>query len=70
MTTHANLATWTMLILLGLIWGASFMGVSVALTGFGPLWVAALRIALAALMLTVAAAMTGVGLPDRRTATG
>jgi len=70
MSASVGLKSWGMLILLGIIWGASFMGVSFALTGFGPLWVAALRIAIAAAILMIAAYMSGVGLPDRSTAKG
>ena len=42
---------WALLCLLGLIWGGSFLGVAKALTGFGPAWVAAIRITLAAAIL-------------------
>lgn len=61
---------WALLILLGLIWGASFLGTKLALDGFGPLTIAALRIAIAAAVLLVVAFATGHGLPDHRTATG
>ncbi len=53
---------WLFLGLLGLIWGGSFLGVELALTGFGPLTIAAGRIAMAALLLGAIAAMQG-GLP-------
>jgi len=36
MTTAPNRLDWLMLAVLGLIWGGSFLGVSVALEGFGP----------------------------------
>ena len=32
---------WLILITLGVIWGASFLGVELALTGFGPITLAA-----------------------------
>lgn len=69
MATKPSLVSWALLSVLGLIWGGSFLGVSVALTGFSPLWVAALRISLAAVLL-LALAQMGPGLPTRRTPTG
>ena len=35
---------WLILITLGVIWGASFLGVELALTGFGPITLAAGRV--------------------------
>ena len=55
---------WLFLALLGFIWGASFLGVEVALEGFGPLTVAALRILIGAFVLLVVARITGDGLPS------
>lgn len=65
MTAQHNrgLLNWTLLILLGMIWGASFMGSKYALTGFGPFTVAALRIALGAVALTVMIHALGRRLP-------
>ncbi len=54
---------WIYLILLSVIWGASFMGVKLALTGFGPISVAAIRIAMAAVAITALAYTLGPGLP-------
>ena len=54
---------WIFLVLLSVIWGASFMGVKLALEGFGPLTVAAIRIVMGAVLLTVLAGVMGVGLP-------
>lgn len=65
-----TLTSWAMLIALGLIWGASFLGVSVSLTGFDPIWVAAIRITLGALALLGVALATGVSLPDRHSPDG
>ena len=62
--------SWTFLILLGLIWGASFLGVEYALTGFSPLWVAAIRISLAALLILTYSLTLGPGLPSRTTPEG
>ena len=54
---------WIYLVLLSVIWGASFMGVSLALDGFGPLGVAAIRITMGAVLLTGLAFAMGIGLP-------
>ncbi len=72
MTDSANRTptTWGMLILLGVIWGGSFPSVSLALTGFGPISVAAFRILLAAIILLVLAYTLGYGLPTYKTPTG
>ena len=66
MNTSPGLINWLILLVLGAIWGASFMGVSVALSGFGPLTVAAMRILIAALLLTGIALLFGEGLPAMR----
>lgn len=54
---------WAALVFLAVIWGASFMGGKIGLTGFGPITLAAIRIAIAALTLTLVATLTGRGLP-------
>lgn len=54
---------WLALVVLGLIWGGSFLGVELALTGFGPLSIAAVRITLAAALLAAIAVVAGDGLP-------
>ena len=54
---------WLILITLGVIWGASFLGVELALTGFGPITLAAGRVSAAALILLVIALVYGDGLP-------
>ena len=61
---------WLLLVLLGLTWGGSFLGIAKALTGFGPLTVAAARIGLAAVILTAIALVSGTGLPPRSTPEG
>lgn len=61
---------WLLLLALGFIWGASFLGVSMALTGFGPITVAAIRIAVAAAVLTAVSFKMGHGLPTTKTDTG
>lgn len=64
------LVNWLLLLALGFIWGASFLGVSMALTGFGPITVAAIRIAIAAVVLTAISFKMGHGLPTTKTDTG
>ena len=52
-----------MLAALGFIWGGSFLSVEIGLTGFGPITVAAGRVAIAALILVVYACLFSDGLP-------
>lgn len=61
---------WLMLFLLGLTWGGSFLGIAKALTGFGPLTIAAARIGIAAVILTGIALASGAGLPSWSTRVG
>ncbi len=63
MTARPGLANWLRVIALSVIWGASFMNVKIALTGFGPITVAALRILIAAVALTAIAGFKGQSLP-------
>lgn len=65
-STRATPLIWGLLIFLGILWGASFLSVKVALTGFGPLTVAAIRISTAALILTLFARATGRSFPRPR----
>ncbi len=65
-----DLSLWLLLIFLGLIWGGSFPASVIALTGFSPLWVAALRITLAAVILLAFTFLSGRRLPETRTALG
>jgi len=58
-----TLRDWMILALLGLIWGASFLGVEMALTGYGPISIAAGRVAIAAIILVIIAVLFGDGLP-------
>lgn len=68
MPARPGLLQWSLLLALGMIWGASFLGVEKALESFAPITIAALRIALAAVILTGASYAMGIGLPkDRRT---
>ncbi len=63
MPTAPTLGNWIALIALGLIWGASFLGVSLALEGFGPVTIAAGRIAIGALTLGTVALLGGIPVP-------
>jgi drug/metabolite transporter (DMT)-like permease len=58
-----TLRDWLILAFLGLIWGASFLGVEMALIGFGPVSIAAGRVAIAAIILLFIAIFYGDGLP-------
>ncbi len=70
MNNSPGAANWAKLLFLGVIWGASFMAVTVALQGFGPMSIAALRIFSAALCLLVLVYAMGIGLPSLRTRAG
>lgn len=61
---------WTLLILLGLIWGGSFLAVALALDSFGPITIAAIRISLAAVVVTGISFAIGHGLPETATLVG
>jgi drug/metabolite transporter (DMT)-like permease len=63
MPTRPTLGNWIGLIALGLIWGASFLGVAIALEGFTPVWLAAVRIVIGALTLSAIAAALKVRVP-------
>jgi len=54
-----SLAHWIIILVLGAIWGSAFMAMDLALDGFGPFWVAALRTGLAAPVLLALATITG-----------
>lgn len=61
-----GLTNWLRVIALSVIWGASFMNVKLALDGFGPFTVAALRICIAAVALYGVACAMGLALPNSR----
>lgn len=57
-----------MLLSLSLMWGSSFMFIELALVSIGPIWLAAARIGIAAVLLWAIARLMGHRLPlDRRT---
>lgn len=58
---------WLLLLCLGVIWGSSFMGVSLALDGLTPLQLAATRVTVAAVVLCVYALLTGRERPGKGT---
>ena len=60
---------WALLIILGVIWGGSFMGSKLALVGFGPLTVSALRLIIATVILVSFSYIFRNGLPRWETAT-
>ena len=61
MTTQPTTANWASIFALGLIWGGTFMTVSIALEGYGPITVATARTSLGALALL--ALMSGLRRP-------
>lgn len=67
--TTPGLKHWLMLLFLGVIWGASFLGSKIALNGFGPFTVAAGRIGIGAVVLTAIAYGMGRKLPGFGTRT-
>jgi drug/metabolite transporter (DMT)-like permease len=51
--------SWIMVATLGLVWGASFLFIELALTGIGPFWLTASRILFAGLLTTAIWKMRG-----------
>lgn len=60
-----QLSDHAVLLLLGAVWGSSFLCVSIALNDYPPTSIAAIRIALAALILLVIVHLKGLSLPRR-----
>ena len=67
--TPHSLINWTFLITLAAIWGSSFMGAKLALDGFGPMTIAALRLLIASSILVCYAYLFRNGLPSWKTQT-
>ena len=65
MTQAPTPANWLSIFALGLIWGGTFMVVSIALEGYGPLTVACARTTLGAIALSALVVALGRPLPDR-----
>ena len=66
MTQTPTMGNWLSILLLGLIWGGTFMVVSIALEGYGPLTVACARTTLGAVALTSAALLLRRPFPQAR----
>ena len=67
--TKPTLGNWIALICLGAIWGGSFMGAKLALTSFGPMTVALLRLTLASVVLLIITLASGRKFPGFSTST-
>jgi drug/metabolite transporter (DMT)-like permease len=65
MTQAPTPANWFSIFALGLIWGGTFMVVSIALEGYGPLTVACARTTLGAIALSALVVALGRPLPSR-----
>jgi len=63
-------ADWALILCLGFLWGASFLGAKLALADFGPVTIAAARVALAAVILLAALRPMGLALPGLVGASG
>jgi len=64
MTQQPTLFNWLTIAALGLIWGATFMVVAIALEGYGPLTVACARVTLGAVALIGLMRVMGRPLPE------
>jgi drug/metabolite transporter (DMT)-like permease len=58
---HPGALNWALILALGVVWGAAFMGIALSLRGFGPLSVAALRTVFGAAALLAIAGALGQG---------
>ncbi|MBL4807690.1 MAG: EamA family transporter [Rhodobacteraceae bacterium] len=65
-----GLFIWLLLLSLGVIWGGSFLAVSVGLESFGPITIAAIRVTIAAVIILIASYALGHGLPTFKTPKG
>ncbi len=65
MTDNPTTRDWAGVTALGLIWGATFMVVAIALDGYGPVTVAAARTTLGAVALLMVMGVTGRSFPHR-----
>jgi len=63
MTDQPTKRDWTGVFVLGLIWGATFMVVAVALEGYGPITVATARTTLGAIALVLTMRLMGTRIP-------
>lgn len=67
MVAQPSLTNWLHLITLGVIWGATFMVISIALQGYGPITVACARTTLGALTLLAVMRLLRTPWPARQT---
>lgn len=65
MSETASPRDWLSIVVLGLVWGAAFMLMSIGLEGYGPVTVATGRTFLAAMVLLVAMRVTRCPMPKR-----
>lgn len=65
MVQAPTLTNWLHLITLGIVWGATFMVISIALEGYGPITVACARTTLGAVSLLIWMAIRKAPLPKR-----
>jgi drug/metabolite transporter (DMT)-like permease len=70
MTTQPTLFNWLSILMLGLIWGGTFMVVAIALEGYGPLTVACARTTLGAVTLLALVRFMGRPMPRGRAVWG
>lgn len=70
MTTQPTLFNWLSILMLGLIWGGTFMVVAIALEGYGPLTVACARTTLGAVTLLLLVRLMGRKMPTGRVVWG
>ena len=66
MTTQPTLSNWLSILALGVIWGGTFMVVTIALRGYGPFTVAGARTTLGAISLLLMLRVMGRRLPMLR----
>ena len=58
-----SLSDWLLLAVLVLFWGSSFALIKIAVSAITPLWVVALRLSIAAVLLSAVAFMRGLRAP-------
>jgi drug/metabolite transporter (DMT)-like permease len=67
MPSKPTIYDWTLLIVLALIWGSSFLVIKIAVSAFGPLTIVAGRLGIAAVILLLIARVAGLQLPRSAT---
>lgn len=68
--SHPTATNWIYLIIVGVMFGASFMATKLAVAGFPPMTLTAIRLSLAATFLVTASYIRGTGLPEFGTREG